>query len=395
MRFSYTPVSLSLPPAAHDRTCLLHYGIGQPPQCQHSFTTEKTNGALPTSSKPSLFSNNPVVTENTFDFGPRRLNYFSDSPTYYTRDGFTTPPKKLLSYTHKCEWPVSSKSFDEAPEVLIHCLAFKGLKDDGSTTFDDAQLVQSPDFFETKEPVVLGTHHRFAVVNFVTKESFLLAAEKHLTTGDMSLYVSLDARTWAKANIPQTSNLRQDSYTILESTEHSLIVDVKESPEDTYGNLMFSNSNGTYFVRSKRYTNRNEDDTVDFEKIQNIDGVYIVNVVNNYDSHPPRRRKAPSHADPIRSGLKLAFTFAFDNFSLRPLSSKAAPGVVMGVGNVGPYLLPWGECDTYLSEDGGITWKVALGHPHKYEFGDQGGLIVAVRDDNVPITLFQYSIDRG
>ena len=49
---------------------------------------------------------------------------------------------------------------------------------------------------------------------------------------------------------------------------------------------MISNSNGTYFVRSKQYTNRDQDDTVDFEKIQNIDGVYIINVVDNHDASP-------------------------------------------------------------------------------------------------------------
>ena len=67
----------------------------------------------------------------------------------------------------------------------------------------------------------------------------------------------------------------------------------------------------------------------------------------------------------------------------------------MGVGNVGPYLLPWEDCDTYLSEDGGITWKAALERPHRYEFGDMGGLIVAVEDDGMAGSFFQYSADRG
>lgn len=49
---------------------------------------------------------------------------------------------------------------------------------------------------------------------------------------------------------------------------------------------MLSNSNGTYFVQSKQYTNRDTTDTVDFEKIQNIDGVYIINVVYNHDTSP-------------------------------------------------------------------------------------------------------------
>ncbi|KAF8939541.1 hypothetical protein EDD21DRAFT_317887 [Dissophora ornata] len=343
--------------------------------------------------------------------------------TYYTKDGFATPAKKLLVNTHKCEWAVSSINFDDAPTELIHCLEYKALRDDGSTSFEDTRLVKSQDYFANQETVVLGSGDRSAIVNFVTKESFLLAAEKHLTTGDMSLYVSDDARTWAKANFPQPYNLRQDSYTILESTAYSLVVDVKESAGDTFGSLMLSNSNGTYFVRSKQYTNRNQDDAVDFEKIQNIDGVYIVNVVDNHASYPRDNEKRlrtqitfeaganwqyimppktgadgrPYPCTPNADGSCSLHLHSVTSSKVAPpiFSSKAAPGVVMGVGNVGPYLLPWEECDTYLSEDGGITWNAVLEHPHKYEFGDMGGLIVAIRDDNVAVNFFQYSADRG
>ncbi|KAF9114475.1 vacuolar protein sorting/targeting protein PEP1 [Mortierella sp. AM989] len=410
---------------------------------------------------------NPVVTENSFDNAPRRLSYFPDSPiilyhdtardvyrsedegkswskikdvpggvtwnlilhtfdpntSYYTRDAFDTPAKKLLAFTHKCEWAVSSDNFDEAPTELIHCLDYKALREDGTIALEDTKLVKSQDFFETKEPVMLGSGDRSAIVNFVTKESFMLAAEKHITTGDMSLYISDDAKTWAKANFPQPYNLRQDSYTILESTPYSLILDVKASPEDSYGSLMLSNSNGTYFVRSEQYTNRNLDDTVDFEKVQNIDGVYIVNIVDNHASAPREGEKRLRTQITFEAGASWQYimppntgadgrqhsctpnTDGSCNLHLHSVtsakvappifSSKAAPGVVMGVGNVGSYLLPWEECDTYLSEDGGITWKAALEHPHKYEFGDMGSLIVAIRDDNVAVTFFQYSADRG
>ncbi|KAG0203863.1 vacuolar protein sorting/targeting protein PEP1 [Mortierella sp. NVP41] len=342
--------------------------------------------------------------------------------TYYTKDGFKSSPKQLLPYTHKCEWAVSSTNFDEAPTELIHCLEFK-TRTDGSTTLDDVYMVKSQDFFATKEPVIFGSLDRSAIVNFVTKETFMLAAEKHLTTGDMSLYVSTDAKVWAKTNFPQPTNLRQNSYTILESTAYSLIVDVKASQEDSFGSLMLSNSNGTYFVRSRQYTNRNRDDTVDFEKIQNIDGVYIINVVDNHDASPRDDEKrlrtqisfeagaSWQYIMPPESGVGgkrhscLPNTDGSCSLHLHSVtsakvappvfSSKSAPGVIMGVGNVGPYLLPWYECDTYLSEDGGLTWKAALEHPHKYEFGDMGGLIVAVRDDDVAVSHFQYSADRG
>ncbi|KAF9903168.1 vacuolar protein sorting/targeting protein PEP1 [Linnemannia zychae] len=342
--------------------------------------------------------------------------------TFYTRDGFRSTPKLLLPYTHKCEWAVSSPNFDEAPVELIHCLEFK-TRTDGSTTMDDVRMVKSQDFFATKEPVVFGSSDRSAIVNFVTKETFMLAAEKHLATGDMSLYVSTDAKVWAKANFPQPTNLRQDSYTILESTPYSLIVDVKANPGDSFGSLMFSNSNGTYFVRSRQYTNRNDVDTVDFEKIQNIDGVYIINIVDNHDSSPREGEKrlrtqitfeagatwqyimppetkvnGRSHGClPNTDGSCSLHLHSVTTAKVAPpvFSSKAAPGVIMGVGNVGPYLLPWYECDTYLSEDGGLTWKAVLEHPHKYEFGDMGGLIVAVRDDDTAVSHFSYSADRG
>jgi hypothetical protein len=38
-------------------------------------------------------------------------------------------------------------------------------------------MVKSQDFFATKEPVVFGSLDRSAIVNFVTKETFMLAAE--------------------------------------------------------------------------------------------------------------------------------------------------------------------------------------------------------------------------
>lgn len=78
----------------------------------------------------------------------------------------------------------------------------------------------------------------------------------------------------------------------MESTSYSLVVDVKANADDAYGNLMLSNSNGTYFVRAKQHTNRNRrEDLVDFEKVQNVDGVYIVNIVDNHDQNPQEERE--------------------------------------------------------------------------------------------------------
>ena len=75
-------------------------------------------------------------------------------------------------------------------------------------------------------------------------------------------------------------------------------------------------------------------------------------------------------------------------------SSESAIGVMMGVGNYGAHLLEYDECDTYLSTDYGITWKMVREGAHQYEFGDMGTLIVMV-DDEKEVDHVWYSKNRG
>lgn len=74
--------------------------------------------------------------------------------------------------------------------------------------------------------------------------------------------------------------------------------------------------------------------------------------------------------------------------------SSTAPGLVMGVGSIGARLLPYDECDTFLSTDGGLTWRMVDDGAHKYEFGDQGSVIVMVEDEE-PTDEMKYSFDFG
>ena len=48
-----------------------------------------------------------------------------------------------------------------------------------------------------------------------------------------------------------------------------------------WGNLLKSNSNGTYYGLSLDHVNRNTQGYVDFEKMIGIDGVVVVNIVTN------------------------------------------------------------------------------------------------------------------
>jgi Sortilin, neurotensin receptor 3,/Sortilin, neurotensin receptor 3, C-terminal len=66
----------------------------------------------------------------------------------------------------------------------------------------------------------------------------------------------------------------------------------------------------------------------------------------------------------------------------------------MGVGSIGPVLRPYDDSNTFLSTDAGVTWTMVLREAHKYEFGDQGGIIVAVNDEEI-VDFVSYSTDLG
>ncbi len=66
----------------------------------------------------------------------------------------------------------------------------------------------------------------------------------------------------------------------------------------------------------------------------------------------------------------------------------------MGVGSIGPTLRPYEDSDTFLSTDAGVTWTMVRHEAHKYEFGDQGGIIIAVNDEET-VDFVSYSTDLG
>jgi hypothetical protein len=66
----------------------------------------------------------------------------------------------------------------------------------------------------------------------------------------------------------------------------------------------------------------------------------------------------------------------------------------MGVGSIGAHLAAYEESDTFLSTDGGVQWKMIRREAHKYEFGDQGSILVAINDEE-GIDTVNYSTDFG
>ncbi len=61
------------------------------------------------------------------------------------------------------------------------------------------------------------------------------------------------------------------AYTIVDSTTHSVAVDILTSPSADIGTLFISSGEGTYFVEALADTNRNEYGIVDFEQLVGLE----------------------------------------------------------------------------------------------------------------------------
>lgn len=245
------------------------------------------------------------------------------------------------------------------------------------------------------------------VVNMAVVTNYLIVATSAEGTDEMALYITDDTIKWHRAVFPHDHKLTEKAYTILESTKYSIQIDVLTSSRfsQPMGVFLTSNSNGTYFTRNIEHTNRNREGMVDFEKVSGIQGISLVNTVDNWEE-----------VEKGSANKKLKTQITFDDgrtfhgitcekeplhlHSVTELSnsgrvfSSPAPGIVMGIGNTGGSLKAYKDGSLYISDDAGLTWTMGLEGPHKYEFGDQGSILVAISDNGATDEI-QYSINHG
>ncbi|RFU79218.1 vacuolar sorting targeting 10 [Trichoderma arundinaceum] len=345
---------------------------------------------------------------------------FCDEQASYTTDGFKSVDL-LRAFTAGCWWAKLSPEFTTGDKDLDQKRVLCIIKDPFSLFVEDQRLVISDDFFavvdkevQEFEPNMDTNKGVGGVANIAIVKSYLLVATSSFQSDEMALYVTDDTLNWHRAMFPTSDNhdhshqINQEAYTVLESTNYSIQIDVMtSSPSNPMGVLFTSNSNGTYFTENVPYTNRNSKGHVDFEKVQGIQGIFIVNVVENgADVDKKGAEKAVVTQitfddgrtfESIKAGgdrIHLHSVTELDNVGR--VFTSPAPGLVMGNGNTGKALGKFADANLYVSDDAGVTWKEALKGPHKYEFGDQGSILVAVKDSRKDdVSEFSYSLDHG
>lgn len=272
----------------------------------------------------------------------------------------------------------------------------------------DYRVLITDDYFEKHEiePEMAEGRTVPGIVNMAAVKGYIAVAAKSEGTSELAMYVTNDATRWHRAEFGE-HKLEQDAYTVLESTNYSMQVDVMTTAGVTepMGVLFTSNSNGTYFTEKIRHTNRNFHGFVDFEKIQNIQGIVLINTVENWEeverswTASKKVQTSISFDDgrtwqPLKVGKDdLHLHSVTDQRNTGRIFSSPAPGIVMGIGNTGKSLDDFSKGDTYVSDDAGLTWRRALKKPHLYEIGDQGAVLVAIEDGETD--EIKWSINHG
>jgi hypothetical protein len=288
----------------------------------------------------------------------------------------------------------------------VYCSAHKLESSDRNNPL---QLFRTTDWGANKEFLFEN------VVEFFVIEDFMAVATEN--KGSLQLFVSVDGSTFTPAQFPPDHYIDRNTFTVLQSTTHSILLDVFKSTLNgkEYGDLYKSNGNGTFYHLSLSNTNGDARGLVDFEKMQSVDGIIFANQVMNTnelrgssdvskkvrtmiswdDASTWQALKPPNNYDCSGSECYLNLHSRTDiNGPGAIFSVSGAPGIAMGVGNVGAQLRPYEQGDTYLTRDGGHNWIEVRKGEHLYEFGDHGSIIVLISNEG-PTTELLYTWDQG
>lgn len=294
---------------------------------------------------------------------------------------------------------------------------------------------------------------------FLVSHKFIFVAKvKDVTTQTVNLMVSADGgRSFNAAQLP--TEIDEKSYTVLDTSEGLVMLHVNHgAKENQVGNVYISDEKGFRFTLSLPNNVRGTNGDCEFDKVLSLEGVYMANfkdiprsgdsassgaevakeaaaesealegeaaagtevdkrrapkskakeesvvrTVISFDKggvwsylKPPRVDSTGKQIDcpPDKCWLHLHGITNFHNYA--PFySTENAIGIIMGTGNVGPYLrFEPDQTNTYLSRDGGLTWLEAHKGAFIYEYGDHGGLVV-MADDVRKTKLVVFSWNEG
>ncbi|KAF9423316.1 vacuolar protein sorting/targeting protein PEP1, partial [Podila epigama] len=341
----------------------------------------------------------------------------------------------LADWVKSCSWAQDAK-FKRVDFKGIYCEQY------GDKSVSQKHQLNKPTRFVYSDNFMASFKVLFEqIVGYAIYSEYLVLAEFVPSQNELRVAVSQDGVNFSPARYPSNFDIVNPAYTVLDSTTHSVFLGINsnENKDYKFGNLFTSDSNGTYFSLSRKYLNQGNEGTVDFEKMQGIDGVALMNEVANPNEVIQRSPKiirslatfdngkgieienfvsvtarmgtsatwetvnAPQtgvDGKPYPNCSSVKCSLHLHNYLNRKhsedmFSSPSIPGMAIGVGNVGDQLNDYKSGDTFLTRDGGHSWREILHGPHQYDFGDHGSIILLIKDDEVPTDHVIYSLDHG
>src|SRR5450432_1803481 len=151
----------------------------------------------------------------------------------YTTNGFSTDAKLLRGETAGCYWAKSTDLFTTGEEYKDANRILCVTKGEYSPWVEDYRLLISDNYFTATEeddgeyePDLEPGQSVTGVANMVVVKKYLVAAATSKNTDEMALYVTDDTIKWHRAIFPHDHKLTEKAYTILESTNYSIQLDV-------------------------------------------------------------------------------------------------------------------------------------------------------------------------
>ena len=349
-------------------------------------------------------------------------NYTIVDRVYYSRDGLRSAPVEMnLDNTGDCTFTKLSPFFTEGADETILCIRrnynhFNVLVSD--------EVVTTKDFF--KNIMVSGDSHldNAHVLNVKVVKGFivLIVSTDRYLVDSTNLFISKDGVTFFRANFEGQRNGWM--FSVLDSTEDALYVSVYgrgNTGLQMSSDIYRSDSQGRNFKKLFGDIFSNMLGMSLISKVQTLDGVWVASHNEQYHNF-----KAPSSKSMITydDGENWTFLNITDSPNCKndkdcslhiawmtqrsgdgEIVTGETPGILIGVGNVGKYLEhDVTKLSSFISRDGGLTWRRFSDRPTVFAFGDLGNVIVTCPVDlnyllkgktKNPVDFITYSLDQG
>lgn len=334
---------------------------------------------------------------------------------YLSQDWLHSDPKRIELDAKHCLFT----DFDLEPTLVCSRSTYNAF---GHVV--SSQLVTSSDYFKTEQVIDYPELSSGHIVDIRIELSFLIVVvqkDRFNHKSLISLVVSKDGTSFDTADLGFTS--AYGTLHFLPSDPQSIFISILSSNSKKFsrlGAIYASDSSGLRFSKLL--------DNVDLgssSRLEYVNGVWLTRISEEEDAIQDPQDDSMPFLPLQKTSSRISIDNGLTWDKLRVVDDKSCkiedgcslhllaynviedkgkyitgptPGILMGFGGVGENVQFFGKANTYISRDGGVTWRFAFPGPGVHSFGDQGNVIVYIPfsgRSNKPSNIIRFSLDQG